>query len=470
MRKTLICLSLSVVTLGLGGCATPKGANLTRNLPAQTRLGLVVADASGREIVSLNPDARFTPASNTKIFTTATAFARLDVSAPARGTAVALEGSKVVLIGAGDASLIDAPACAADCLSTLADAVAATGVKQVTDIIGDDTLFPDERWGPGWSWDDMQTLSGAAVSALTINNNVVRLEVAPGREGEPLKARWRDGDDYLELVNETRTLKSGEAGELRLDRLPGSQTARLLGSLSAEQAGFDMTLAVEDPAHFTAWRFKRLLVARGIVVTGEVRARHRSVAVPERLPPPEPQLLARLNAPRLADDLSVINKQSQNLHAELMLRRLSVDHGGTGSIEDGLKFVRETLMNARPALEDYDFSDGSGLSTYGRVTPRLMVRFLNWTQTQGWGEAFTSTLPIGGVDGSLRRRFAGTALQGKIFAKTGRLNSVNTLSGFMIAKSGKKLTFSAFANDRPLGGPSANPAIDQMLVKIAQEN
>jgi serine-type D-Ala-D-Ala carboxypeptidase/endopeptidase (penicillin-binding protein 4) len=153
-----------------------------------------------------------------------------------------------------------------------------------------------------------------------------------------------------------------------------------------------------------------------------------------------------------------------------MLRRLSVDHGGTGSIEDGLKFVREALMNAEPAPESYDFSDGSGMSTYDRITPRVMVRFLNWTQTQKWGEDFKATLPVGGVDGSLRRRFAGTSLKGKIFAKTGRLNSVNALSGFMIAKSGKKLTFAAFANERPLNGPSANPAIDEMLVRIAEEN
>jgi serine-type D-Ala-D-Ala carboxypeptidase/endopeptidase (penicillin-binding protein 4) len=461
--------ALAVLALGLSGCVghAPK---LDSAVPEGVRLGLVVADESGREIVSLNPDQRFTPASNTKLLTTATAFARLDVAAPARGTAITIDGENVVLIGAGDAQLIDSAGCVGDCLGKLADAVAATGVKSVKDVIGDDTLFPDERWGPGWSWDDMQTLSGAAISALTINNNVVRLDVSAGKQGEPLRASWRDGDDYLELVNETRTLKPGEAGELRLDRLPGSNKARLVGVMAEGQAAEDMPLAVEDPAHFAAWRLKRLLELRGIKVTGEVLSRHRPPTVPEKLAKPEDKVLARLSPPTLNADLKVINKQSQNLHGELMLRRLSVDHGGTGSIEDGLKFVREALMNARPEPESYDFSDGSGMSTYDRITPRVMVRFLNWTQTQKWGEDFKATLPIGGVDGSLRRRFTGTSLKGKIFAKTGRLNSVNALSGFMIAKSGKKLTFAAFANERPLGGPSANPAIDQMLVRIAEEN
>lgn len=471
------------VNLALAGCASlprPKAApgleaRLTSTAPG-VRFGILVTDADGREVLSLNPDQRFIPASNTKLLTTAAAFAMLDVKAQARGTAVVLEtplGAKrpdVVLVGAGDGGFWDSPDCVSDCLSALAEAVAKTGVKTVGDVIGDDTLFPDERWGPGWSWDDMETSSGAAVSALTLNNNVLRLNVKPSAPGMPLAAQWKDAEDYLGLENLAVTLPAGQAGELRLERRPGSRTARLIGGLATDNPGFEMIVAVEDSADYAAFRFRKALMARGIEVKGEVRVRHRLPAVPERPAIAVTKPLAQLAGPPLIDDLRLINKQSQNLHAELMLRRLSVDMAGTGATEDGLKIVREVMAAANPEPLSYDLSDGSGLSTYNRLTPRMMINLLNWTMSQPWGADLKSTLPVGGVDGSLRRRFKGTALEGRIFAKTGRLNSVNSLSGFLIARSGRTLTFAVFANDRPLSGGSAIPAMDALLLDVAEMN
>jgi D-alanyl-D-alanine carboxypeptidase/D-alanyl-D-alanine-endopeptidase (penicillin-binding protein 4) len=117
----------------------------------------------------------------------------------------------------------------------------------------------------------------------------------------------------------------------------------------------------------------------------------------------------------------------------------------------------------------YDFSDGGGMSSYNRLTPRAAVRFLRWTQFQNWGAAWKDTLPVGGVDGTVGRRFRDTPLQGKLFAKTGTLNAANALSGFMIAASGRTLTFSALANDMP-GDSSATAAVDKALLAIAAAN
>jgi D-alanyl-D-alanine carboxypeptidase/D-alanyl-D-alanine-endopeptidase (penicillin-binding protein 4) len=110
------------------------------------------------------------------------------------------------------------------------------------------------------------------------------------------------------------------------------------------------------------------------------------------------------------------------------------------------------------------------MSIYNRVTPRMVATFLRWTAGRPWGEAFRATLPIGGVDGTLRRRFGGTLLEGKVFAKTGTLRGVNALSGFMTTKSGKTLIFSAYANDRPSEAGPAIAAMDAALVTIAEMN
>lgn len=147
-----------------------------------------------------------------------------------------------------------------------------------------------------------------------------------------------------------------------------------------------------------------------------------------------------------------------------------MDEGGTGSIADGQAFVRRMLDQAGVARTSYDFSDGSGMSTYNRVSPRAAVQFLRWTQTQPWGAAFRATLPVAGVDGTLSGRFLGTPLAGRLFAKTGTLNGVNALAGFLTTASGRELTFALYANDRPADAPSATNAAEAALVLIAAEN
>jgi D-alanyl-D-alanine carboxypeptidase/D-alanyl-D-alanine-endopeptidase (penicillin-binding protein 4) len=127
------------------------------------------------------------------------------------------------------------------------------------------------------------------------------------------------------------------------------------------------------------------------------------------------------------------------------------------------------LASARVPRTGFDFSDGSGMSTYNRLAPRAVVTFLRWAATQQWGAAWRATLPVAGFDGTLRNRFKGTALQGRLFAKTGTLNATYALSGYMIAKSGRTLTFSIFANDVP-EDVKGREAMDSALQLVASEN
>jgi D-alanyl-D-alanine carboxypeptidase/D-alanyl-D-alanine-endopeptidase (penicillin-binding protein 4) len=444
------------------------------------RFGLVVATEDGRELVAIAPDARFIPGSNTKIFTTAAAFATLaGLGAPdaAGGAAVRLERAggaapDVVLEGHGDARLSSAPGCIADCLAALADAVAAR-TRRVHDIIGDDSLYPDQRWSPGMSWNNIPTRSGTAVSALSLDDNELHLRVTPTSPGRPPAL---DLLPYYNVDNRAVTVAAG-ATSLDFERLPGSNVLRLTGTIATGAEPELLRLGIDDPAHYAAWRLKALLEARGVRVTGAVSVRHRPLgpaddpatrggAPPAR--PPQQATLARLEPAPLAEDLMLISKVSQNLHAELMLRRLGRQNG-TGSIADGLALVRAMLERAGVARAAYDFSDGSGMSTYNRLSPRGVVAFLRWAGAQPWGAAWRATLPVGGVDGTLARRFRGTALESRLFAKTGTLNASTALSGYMIARSGRTLIFSAYANDVP-DGAGAAAAIDAALVLIAEQN
>lgn len=461
-----------------------------------TRWGLVVMTMDGRELVSINPDARFLPASNTKIFTVAAAFHRLGdltIPDPRFGTSVRLvprgdgEPPDIVLVGAGDAMLLDAPDCARDCLSALADAVVTNKITRVNNIIGDDRLFPEQPWGQGWSWGDLVTRSGAAVSALTVNSNEAGLIIKPGANaGDPADVQWREtdvlgGQHFFDLQNEIVTVASGEGVEdaYLMERLPDASTLRLNGHVVQGGPSRNLPVAIASPAGVAAQRLQYLLEQRGVKVEGSTVVAYRPAVAADRpdlrgdaaahSPKYEGLEIGRLLPPALIDDATFLMKQSQNLHAELLLRRLGLLEGG-GSAEDGLAIVEAMLTEASAPRWAWDFSDGSGMSAYNRATPRMVANFLRWTSQRPWGEAFRNTFPIGGVDGTLRRRFTGTSLEGRVFAKTGTLAGTNALSGFMLTKSGQTLIFSAYANERPSAVDSATPALDATLVTIAEMN
>lgn len=439
-----------------------------------TRFGLVVATEDGRELVAISPDGRFMPASNTKLFTTAAAFStlqRLDEPDRTGGASVTLETNRrpapdVVLTGFGDARLSSAPDSATDCLVALADAVAAR-TRRVRNVVGDDGAFPDERWSPGMSWNNIASWSGTAVSALTLDDNELPLVVTPRAAGQ---APALEVLPYYTIDNAALTVAEGET-DLNVERLPLSNRLVLTGTILQGAAPERIRLSIDDPAHYAAWRLRTLLEARGVHVTGTVSARHRPLrpgggSAPDRAIAGQP--LLRLAPPPLLEDLRTINKVSQNLHAELMLRRLG-RQTGSGAIADGLAVVRTMLEQAGLRRTDYDFSDGSGMSTYNRVTPRGVVTLLRWAAAQPWGAAWRGTFPVAGVDGTLSRRFRGTSLASRLFAKTGTLNATNAISGYLTARSGRTLIFSFYANDVPEGG-SATPAMDAALLLIAEQN
>ncbi|WP_422056776.1 D-alanyl-D-alanine carboxypeptidase/D-alanyl-D-alanine endopeptidase [Sphingomonas sp.] len=445
--------------------------------PTGSRFGLVVSDGAGREIVAIRPDERFIPASNTKIVTTAAAWWTMPdaITAPDTkgGAAVRIEGKDLILAGRGDARLSSAADCVTNCLSQLANAIAA-GIRRVRNITGDATLFPDERWSSGMSWNNIPSRSGTANSALSLDYNELVATVTPGIAGATPKM---DHLGYVTIDNRVVTVAAGGKTDIAFDRLPFDRTIRLTGTIAADAPSRTIRFGIDDPAHYAAWRLAALLRERGVKVSGTITSRYRTLdpatddpatrtAPPPRLP--DRVWLAALTPPPLAEDVRTINKVSQNLHAELLLRRTGLVEG-TGSVADGQRRVAAMFAAAGVPRTAFDFSDGSGMSTYNRIAPRGMVTLLDWIARQPWGTAWRETLPVGGVDGTLARRFKGTALEGRVFAKTGSINATNALAGYMLGRSGKLLTFAAYANDVP-GDASGTPMIDAALLAVAEAN
>lgn len=496
-RRALVALCMIFATACQSNLQTGDvEAALVNPDHAGIRWGLVVAKMDGTELLTLRPDERFIPASNTKIITTLAGYHYLDeleAEDMTPGTRVLIEDNgaerpaSLVLKGGGDAMLSDAPDCEIHCLSFLADQVAEYGVDKYDLIIGDDTWFPFERWGVGWSVEDLQFYYGTAISALSVNDNLVWVEIEPGASvGDLAQVTWRAGDTYLSLQNELITAEAEAETDFGVERYPGTSNVRLYGQLAIESSPISFPLAIENPAEFTAARFAELLAARGIATEG-VATRHRGLTLADIPPDPEDdlapdtppvapqvmtpdtlsQVIATLEAAPLRETLRRISKDSENMHADLLLRRLGRLEG-TGSRRFGVAKLEGFMAEAGISKTSYAFSGGSGMSVYNRISPRAMVQLLAFAATQDWFETWLADQPIGGVDGTLERRFVGTNLQGRIFAKTGTLNGVNALSGVMIAKSGQRLLFSIIANDRPAITGSATPEMDALLTLIAE--
>jgi serine-type D-Ala-D-Ala carboxypeptidase/endopeptidase (penicillin-binding protein 4) len=447
--------------------------------------GVLVTDAdSGEVLYALNAQRYFTPASNTKIFTTALALAtlgpdyRFHTTLETRGTVDAngrLSGD-LVLVGRGDPNLSnrkfpfdkkeerDGPPDKA--IAELADAVVARGVKEIGgDVISDDSYFDFERFPSGWAIDDMLWSYGAAVSALCVNDNTITLSLRPGeREGVPAAFEIEPWAGFYKIQNEIRTVAAGAERKLEIAREPGSRLIVLRGALPLNSEPVTRTLAIEEPAEYAAALLRRLLETRGVRVLGETRARHAADAAPGA-----PTVLAEHVSPPLSDDVRLLNKISQNLHAELLLR-VSARHAlGATSMEAALKFAQDFHRTMGIEENDLLLWDGSGLSRRNLVTPEAAVRLLAWTAQQPWGGLYRSTLPVGGEDGTLSERMKTPPLLDRIQAKTGSLGHVNALSGFATSLHGEKLIFSMFGNNHALRGHGATDVFDAICTAMVEE-
>jgi serine-type D-Ala-D-Ala carboxypeptidase/endopeptidase (penicillin-binding protein 4) len=466
----------------------------------------VVSLDSGRHLAALNRDKLFTPASNTKLFTTAAVFALIGPDYRFKTTVESLGtvdkygrlNSDVVVVGRGDPNLsgrtlpyylhTERKALPIQVLIDLADQLVQKGLKFVDgDVVADDSYYVFERYGEGWSQDDLVWEWGAPVSALTVNDNVLFVSIMPAdRPGERAFLSITPFPEYYRIDNRVMTTPQGTGPrKIYINREPGSNQITFWGNMPQDDAGTGEALAIEDPADFTAKLFRELLEQRGVTVYGRPRTRHTELASMQTFtvtsiasggggemaghPNPVPLVLASHESQPLAEDLQVINKVSQNLHAELMLRLLGKEKGTSGSIEGGLEVLRGFLTSAGIKPDQFVFYDGSGLSRENLVTPAAVVELLQYAHQQPWGKLYEDTFPVSGVDGSLSDRMKTAPVKGVVHGKTGSLGHVNALSGYATTAKGEHVAFSILSNNHNLPNRKALDTIDRIVEKIVAD-
>lgn len=460
---------------------------------------------SGKPLYALNQDRLFTPASNAKLFTTAAVFALIGPDYRFKTTVETFGfldkygrlNSDLVLVGRGDPNLsgrtlpynlhTERKAPPIQVLQNLVDQLLLDGLKYIDgDVVADDSYFVFERYGEGWSQDDLAREWGAPVSALTINDNVIFVDIKPAdRPGERAFLSITPFPEYYKIDNRVMTTPQGTGPRtVSINREPGSNQLTFWGNIPQDDPGFGEALAIEDPADFTARLFRQLLEERGVTIYGRARTHHTELASTQtfsvtsiasgggdstRPTVPAPLVLASYQSQPVAQDLRVVNKVSQNLHAELMLRLLGKEKGTSGSIEGGLEVLRGFLVNAGIKPDQFAFYDGSGLSREDLVTPEAIVTLLRYCPQQPWGQLYQDTLPVAAVDGSLAERFRNTPAAGLVRAKTGSLLHVYSLSGYATTQSGQHIAFSVMINNSNLPAKKALDTIDRIVERMVED-
>ena len=470
---------------------------------AAGRWGIRVITESGKVVFERDADKLFIPASNMKLYTTA---ASLDAFGPdLRFRTSVYAGNKalrrgilkgdVVLFGRGDPnisarfeldengkpnpidSFLSAEVLAP--IEKLADQLKARGVKVITgNLIGDDSYFTADQWGAAWQWDDLLEYYSAPISALTVNDNVVTFLVDPARkEGRPPVVSVLPATRYGKLINHAVT-GPGKDGKthLKIDRKLDSDTFELIGNIPVGANQFKVDVAIKSPALFAATLLREALARRHIRVTGTVKSINATDRVKHPLDQKALTEIAFIESQPVSVLIKAVNKPSQNLHAEILLRQLGELKGTPRDLDDlgrprrsdirGIEVLRQFLSRAGVNGNALSIRDGSGLARHDLVSPASTTGLLLFMLHHQFAPVFLDSLPVPG-DGTLRSRMLNSPAKDKLSAKTGSLAYVRSLSGYVTTAGGERLIFSFMGNNYLGPGGDLTSTYDKIASLLA---
>ncbi|HEU4628560.1 MAG TPA: D-alanyl-D-alanine carboxypeptidase/D-alanyl-D-alanine-endopeptidase [Gemmatimonadaceae bacterium] len=454
------------------GPTTPRSrealaADLATMIGQSTRSGtwgvMVLSLTRGDTLYALNAGEPMQPASTMKLMTSALALRRLGPDHRFRTTVyrtgpLLADGTvqgDLVLRGAGDPAfsgryLSGGPEAPVD---LLAHVVAGAGVRHVTgSIVGDPTAFETRLVPAGWKETYLHLAYAAPVSALSINENVAWITVAPQGAGAAARVTFEPATTGVPIVNRVRTRAGRGSSIVVINRPEGGFEVR--GWIGTRAAPRRVQMVIPDPAPSVTGAFREALRRAGVTVDGGVRLG----PTPDGAEP-----VGALPSPPLSHLLAAMNRESINHYAELIFRNAARGPSGTevGSAEHGDAVLRAFLTREVGVTSNAVVAtDGSGLSVLDRVTPRAMAKLLAYAHEAPWSDAFHASLPVAGESELLRLRMRASPAQGNLHAKTGTTDEVIALAGYTTAENGEILAFAFLYNGTDRW--RARDAIDRM--------
>lgn len=458
------------------------------------RLGIkIVSLNSGKVVFENDADKYFIPASNMKNFTVAAAIEKLtpdfrfvtSVYAPTTLDTSGTVKGNLRVVGRGDITASVAFTNGDNSVANgrpdsvyyrgidrLADKIVAAGVKRVEgDLIGDESYFKGFAIPSTWEWDDLQWYYGAEISALPVNDNAVELSVGPGSVGGPCNAKILPPNPVVTIVNKCTTTSGSQSRDLGVTKKLDRNVIEVRGTVPAGDRGFKGYVTVTHPAELFVALLKQRLQEKGVTITGNVWTTDSYKETPGTLPIE----IAKLESPPLILIAAKTMKPSQNLYTETLLWTLGEQIGRGSSVNSesgalGIKVVKEFLRQAGVPDDAVLQYDGSGLSRHNLITPSAITALYTYMAKQSrFSQAWRDSLTIGGIDGTLGNRFKGTAAANNMRGKTGTLDQVSALSGYVKTGGGEDLVVSIIVNG-VADQRKRTGLIDEIVVHLANYN
>jgi len=410
--------------------------------------------ATGEVVYSHLGDTRVHPASVMKLLTGTAAFETLgeehtfktELFMDGRIESGVLHGN-LYLRGRGDPTLTK------NDLKAFVSELKAKGISSIAgNVYGDDTWYDDIRLSQDLNWSDEPYYTGSQVSALTLSPNddydagTVIVEVNPARKsGQAGQVAMVPANNYLTIVNKTQTVAKKGKKSITVERQHGTNTFIVSGTIPEGSTKTRTWASVWEPTNYTISIFKKTIEELGITFSTAPKVERKKVAKGATL-------LTSKNSMPLNELFIPFMKLSNNGHAEVLVKEMGRTIGGEGSWDKGLSIIEATLSTLGLDTKNMLLRDGSGMSHKNLVTANEVTKLLYTAQTKPWYPAFLKALPVAGneerfIGGTLRHRMKGTVAAGNVQAKTGALNGVTALSGYVTTKDGEILTFSIMINN-----------------------
>ncbi len=442
-------------------------ASLEKSLPGSTIGFLAVDTETGNDVLSNDANRRLTPASNEKLFTTAAALETLGADFRFTTEVRLRERSgrmDLLIVGFGDPSIDGfSGACPDAFFSAIVEALRRSDVGEIDgDVICDSSAFLHDDYSPAWQLEDVRQPFGAPASAICFDDNSVRVFLwrSPGQKSAHIWSSWP--------APVSADLQASDHSQIFYDRNFPVSPLVLTGWIETDKVE-GRSIPIAQPETYWAERIREFLIKNGIRVSGSAREMAQppigSADADVVIPQPQDRLLFLWQSPPLREIVFETNKRSRNLWAELIFKRLGLEVMGEGSFEAGADAVTLFARHIGITENELGVVDGSGLARTNTVTCRAVVKLLLDIRKAPYAKDFMDSLPVSAVDGTLKGRFVGTPLEGRVSAKTGLLQGVNALSGYL--HFSHDIAFSIIVNGRSASGPEAAAAIDAALVKLA---
>ena len=410
---------------------------------------------TGEYLYKKNEDKFFIPASNLKLFTTASGLLLLGPNYKF-STKIWTNGyysgstlyGDLIIQGRGDPTIsgrfynndmnyvFDA----------WIDSLAELGIDKIKgNIIGDDNQFDDLGLGDGWSWDYETDWYAAQSSALSFNDNCVDLHIYYDKDIDSIMIKPNPDLKNLVILNNLKPTLDGEQTRFNVYRERGTNVINVYGRVKVSSDTLIAYSTVRNPTQFTILALKDRLEKRGIRINGyaiDVDDYDRTLDYNVM------KLLFTTYSNDLSEIIKVINKNSQNFFAEQLLKTVGLEINGFGSVEKGISAIKDLCAEIGLNPDNIVMVDGSGLSYLNMVTPKQIVELLKYMYSnKDMFPYYYNSLPIAGVDGSLGRRMKNTSAESVVRAKTGYIGHVRSLSGYAVTGDNEPVAFSMIVNN-----------------------